>query len=144
MSDSPLHIHTPLVPSSALSQPHGRSVWLKLEALQPSGSFQLRGIGAACTEYLRCGAKRFISSSGGNAGVAVAYAGRCLGIPVTVVVPETTPKRAQSVIRQEKACLIVHGVSWQEANVLAQSMTGPDDLFFIRLTIRCYGKVTPR
>ena len=83
----PLHIETPLFESRPLSILAGRSVWLKMEALQPPGSFKIRGIGFACQEYARRGAKRFISSSGGNAGITVAYAGRYLSIPVIVVVP---------------------------------------------------------
>jgi L-serine/L-threonine ammonia-lyase len=125
----PLHIETPLYPSQALSLHAGRSVWLKLEALQPCGSFKLRGMGYACQEYARRGARRFISSSGGNAGIAVAYAGRHLELPVVVVVPETTSELAKKLIRQEGAELIVHGASWQEANALAQSMVQPTDAF---------------
>ena len=83
-----LHVETPLIESRALSAHAGRPVWLKLDALQPPGSFKIRGIGHACGEYARRGAGRFISSSGGNAGIAVAYAGRQLAIPVVVVVPE--------------------------------------------------------
>ncbi|WP_317202813.1 pyridoxal-phosphate dependent enzyme [Janthinobacterium sp.] len=125
----PLHIETPLFESLALSAAAGRSVWLKLEALQPPGSFKIRGIGLACEEYLRRGATRFISSSGGNAGIAVAYAGRKLGVPVVVVVPETTSARARALIAAEGAQLIVHGPSWQEANALAQSMVTSSDAF---------------
>lgn len=129
MSPSPLHIVTPLVDSRPLSLCCGRVVRLKLDALQPSGSFKLRGIGHACQVYLDQGAKRFISSSGGNAGVAVAYAGYRLGVPVTVVVPETTTKRAQENITQLGAQLIVHGASWQEANARAQAMVSSTDAF---------------
>ncbi len=125
----PLHIQTPLVESRALSIQAGRPVWLKLEAVQPSGSFKIRGIGFACQEYARRGARRFISSSGGNAGMAVAYAGRKLGIPVIVVVPETTTARAKGLIVQEGAEVIVHGASWQDANALAVSMLGESDAF---------------
>lgn len=125
----PLHIETPLIESRALSMLAGRDVWLKLEAVQPPGSFKIRGIGLACQEYLRRGAKRFISSSGGNAGIAVAYAGRHLSVPVVVVVPETTSERARTLIRNENAELIVHGASWQEANALAQSMVTATDAF---------------
>ena len=100
-----------------------------MDALQPPGSFKIRGIGYACQEYARRGAKRFISSSGGNAGIAVAYAGRHLAVPVIVVVPETTTQRARHLIRQEGAELIVHGASWQEANALAQSMVTAQDAF---------------
>ncbi|WP_271106074.1 pyridoxal-phosphate dependent enzyme [Pseudomonas tohonis] len=125
----PLHIQTPLIHSRPLSLAADTEVWLKLEALQPAGSFKLRGIGAACELHARRGTRRFISSSGGNAGIAVAFAGRCLSIPVTVVVPETTTERARALIRQEGAEVIVHGKAWHEANALAQSMLGEADAF---------------
>ncbi|OHV97425.1 serine dehydratase [Janthinobacterium lividum] len=124
-----LHIETPLLNSRALSLHSERAIWLKLEALQPPGSFKIRGIGLACEEYARRGASRFISSSGGNAGIAVAYAGRQLGIPVIVVVPETTSARARALIAQEGAEVIVHGAAWQEANALAQAMLTQQDAF---------------
>lgn len=117
----PLHINTPLLCSRPLSRLSGKDVWLKLDALQPSGSFKLRGVGALCEQQARLGCRRFISSSGGNAGLAVAYCGRMLGIPVTVFVPETTTARARELIVQEGAELIVHGASWQEAHALALS-----------------------
>lgn len=126
---NPLHLETPLFESRALSIHAGRTVWLKLEAMQPPGSFKIRGIGLACQEYSRRGAERFISSSGGNAGIAVAYAGRHLSVPVVVVVPETTTDRAKALILQEGAELIVHGSSWHEANALALSMVGESDAF---------------
>jgi L-serine/L-threonine ammonia-lyase len=112
-----------------LSLHSGRSVWLKLDALQPPGSFKIRGVGHACTEYARRGARRFVSSSGGNAGLAVAYAGRKLGLPVTVVVPQTTSNRAKELLQLENAEIIVHGASWQEANALAVSLVGATDAF---------------
>lgn len=121
----PLHITTPLLHSGALSTPE-QQIWLKLEALQPPGSFKLRGMGHACQTYQQRGARRFISSSGGNAGIAAAYCGRLLGVPVTVVVPQTTTERAKALIAQQGAELIVHGASWQEANALAQSKASGD------------------
>jgi L-serine/L-threonine ammonia-lyase len=125
----PLHITTPLIESTPLSRAAGRAVWLKLEALQPPGSFKIRGIGAACEHYAERGAKRFVSSSGGNAGLAVAYAGRHLSIPVTVVVPATTTERAKDLLRQEGAEVTVYGASWQEANAMAQSLITDTDAF---------------
>lgn len=124
-----LHIETPLLESRALGALTGKTVWLKMEALQPPGSFKIRGMGLACEAYLRRGAKRLICSSGGNAGIAVAYAGRRLGVPVVVVVPESTSERARALIRQEGAELVVHGPSWQEANALALSMVTATDAF---------------
>ncbi|MBS0444807.1 MAG: pyridoxal-phosphate dependent enzyme [Proteobacteria bacterium] len=125
----PLHIPTPLIESRPLSASAGREVWLKLEALQPSGSFKLRGVGAACETHARRGATRLVSSSGGNAGLAVAYAGRRLGMPVLVVVPETATERARALIRQEGAELVVHGASWQEANARAMALLTASDAF---------------
>ncbi len=124
-----LHIATPLLESGALSGSDGAQVWLKMEALQPPGSFKIRGIGHACQEYVKRGAARFVSSSGGNAGIAAAYAGRKLGVPVLVVVPETTTERARELIRRERADIVVHGASFQEANAYAMSILQPDDAF---------------
>ena len=87
----PLHVRTPLLLSQPMSAALGRDVYVKLDALQPSGSFKLRGIGYACQAAVRRGATTLVSSSGGNAGLAVAYSGQRLGAPVAVVVPETTP-----------------------------------------------------
>lgn len=44
----PLHIETPLVKSHKLSEHLGCSVWLKMETMQNSGSFKVRGIGHLC------------------------------------------------------------------------------------------------
>lgn len=117
----PISIQTPLIQSQVLSQKTGATVWLKMESAQPSGSFKLRSISHACLHHQQRGAEKLISSSGGNAGIAVAYTGRQLGIPVTVVVPETTSARAKELIAQEGAEVIVHGASWTQANALAQS-----------------------
>jgi len=124
-----LHIETPLLESRPLTLRSGKEIWLKFEIMQPTGSFKIRGIGLACQEYVRQGAKRFISSSGGNAGIAAAYAGRRLSVPVVVVVPETTTNRAKAFIQNEGADLIVHGTSWHEANRLALSMLRDTDYF---------------
>ena len=118
-----LHIETPLIESIPLGKKVKGKVWLKLEALQPSGSFKLRGIGYACQTYLRRGAKKFVSSSGGNAGIAVAFAGRQLGLPVVVVVPESTTENAIEAIKQEHAEVIVRGGSWQEAHDYSLKLT---------------------
>ena len=118
-----------MLTSRALAPRTGQTVLLKLEALQPPGSFKIRGIGAACQEYARRGAKRLISSSGGNAGIAVAYAGQRLGVSVVVVVPHSTSARARALIHSEGAEIIVHGASWQEANSFALSMLTKADAF---------------
>ncbi len=116
MNGRQIYIATPLIESRALSRHVPGRVWLKMEALQPCGSFKARGMGFACQHYRDQGYTRFVSSSGGNAGLAVAYAGRQLGVPVTVVVPQGTSERAKELIRAESAEVIVWGQSWQEAH----------------------------
>jgi L-serine/L-threonine ammonia-lyase len=124
-----MFIETPLLESRALSERLGKSIWLKMEAMQPTGSFKARGISHACAVYKERGAKRFVSSSGGNAGLAVAYAGRKLGVPVLVVVPETTSERAKHLIGMEGAEVVVHGKSWDEANRFALASCTSADAF---------------
>lgn len=124
-----IHVDTPLIESTPLSALSGRQTLLKLEAVQPTGSFKARGVGHACMEYQKRGASRFISSSGGNAGLAVAYSGRRLGVPVIVVVPKTTSQRAKQFIEMEGAEVIVHGESWNEANAMAQTLVGANSAF---------------
>ncbi|QGY33072.1 pyridoxal-phosphate dependent enzyme [Pantoea cypripedii] len=118
-----ISIKTPLIHSLPLSQRKGCNIWLKMESSQPTGSFKLRSAGHICHHYAREGAKAFVSSSGGNAGIAVAHSGRKLGIPVTVVVPETTSQTARKLIEQEGARLVVRGKVWSEANEYALSLT---------------------
>ena len=125
----PLHIETPLIESRPLSARLNKNVWLKMDALQPSGSFKARGIGHACETYQQQGAARFVACSGGNAGLAVAYAGRQLGIPVVVVVPITTTERAKALIRLENAEVVVHGASFSEANEFALALVGSNDAY---------------
>ncbi|ARU94324.1 pyridoxal-phosphate dependent enzyme [Tatumella citrea] len=124
-----LSIKTPLIESLPLSQSNNARVWLKMEALQPCGSFKLRGVGHACETFYSRGARRFISSSGGNAGLAVAYAGRKLGVPVIVFVPETTSQRAKDLLALEGASVQVAGSSWAEANQAALALAGENDAF---------------
>ena len=117
-----LHVITPLWSSRPLGAAFGGDVLLKMEALQPVGSFKIRGIGALCTALAAQGAPRFVSSSGGNAGYAVAYAGRALGVPVTVVVPRTTSEFMRDKIRGEGAEVREHGDAWDDAHARAQAL----------------------
>lgn len=117
----PFAVVTPLWESEPLSRALGAAVYLKMEALQPVGSFKIRGLGRACAARVAAGARRLVCSSGGNAGLAVAYAGRRLGVPVTVVVPRTTSAWARDRIRGEQAEVIEHGAAWAEAHAYALS-----------------------
>ncbi|KAK5173576.1 catabolic L-serine/threonine dehydratase [Saxophila tyrrhenica] len=85
---------TPLIESSVLSESAGCRIFLKLETLQPGGSFKSRGIANFCLRALKrspCPDRvHFYSNSGGNAGIAAVHAANFLGRPCTVVVPVTT------------------------------------------------------
>jgi len=96
-----------------------RELWVKLESLQPAGSFKLRGIGARCEEAIASGATRLVSSSGGNAGYATAWVGRALRVPVSVVVPETTDAEVRARLAALGADVRVAGRVWDEAHVAA-------------------------
>jgi L-serine/L-threonine ammonia-lyase len=113
------HVATPLWDSQPLSAALGAQVLLKMEAFQPAGSFKSRGMGAACRAASEAGATRVVCSSGGNAGYAVAHAGRQLGLGVTIVVPQTTSAWAKDLIRSEGADVLVHGASWDDAHAYA-------------------------
>ncbi|XWW98524.1 hypothetical protein V2A60_006524 [Cordyceps javanica] len=122
------YIETPLVKSANLSRIAGCNVYLKLENLQPSGSFKSRGIGHFMVEQLKAlraqpggassaAAAHFYSSSGGNAGLACVHAALTLGCQATVVVPLSTSDFMIGKLRQAGATDVVQmGASWQEAD----------------------------
>ncbi|NCG18611.1 MAG: pyridoxal-phosphate dependent enzyme, partial [Rhodobacterales bacterium] len=111
-----MHVHTPLLRSTQISQLRQMDVWLKMESSQPSGSFKMRGIGRAAQRAVANGACRLVSSSGGNAGLAVAHAGRILRVPVLVVVPRRTPVNMQHRIADQGAQVLVYGEVWDDAH----------------------------
>lgn len=117
-----LHLVTPLVHSLPLSQHLGADVFLKLDCLQPPGSFKIRGIGHTVRCAVEDGAKHIVSSSGGNAGLAAAYAAHRLGVQCTVVLPSTTPLEVHDRLRRFGAKVIVHGGVWDEADARAREI----------------------
>ena len=62
-----------------------------------------------CLQAVERGCTRFVSSSGGNAGLAAAYIARQLGLPITVIIPETTPSFIGDKLREEGAEVEVVG-----------------------------------
>ncbi|HEY3217228.1 MAG TPA: threonine/serine dehydratase [Candidatus Eisenbacteria bacterium] len=83
-------LRTPLLPLNFESAP--ARIWLKLENLQPIGSFKLRGSGNAMRLASREALARGVyTASAGNMAQGVAWNARALGVPCTVVVPETAP-----------------------------------------------------
>lgn len=100
----PLARHTPLVPAPALSALSGAEVRLKLDFLQDSGAFKLRG----AANRLLCldapsRARGVVTFSTGNHGVAVALVAQRLSIPATVCVSERVGRVSPSRIERLRA-----------------------------------------
>jgi len=86
-------LRTPLVSSHSLGDRIGAEAYLKLENLQRTGSFKVRGAAYAMSRLSPAArAAGVVTMSAGNAAQAIAYAGRAQGVHVTVVMPETAPK----------------------------------------------------
>ncbi|KAK2766727.1 hypothetical protein FQN54_006041 [Arachnomyces sp. PD_36] len=88
-------VETPLVESSRLSKLAGCRIFLKLENVQPSGSFKSRAMGNLILSHITSSQNQhkrihFFVSSGGNAGLAAVTAAKSLGYPCTVVLPTST------------------------------------------------------
>ena len=126
-----LHVTTPLIESVPLGSITGSEVYLKLECVQPTGSFKIRGIGNACSLSCSDGSTALVASSGGNAGLAVAYSGRRLGVPVTIVVPESTPQLMRDRLRAEGADVVQHGAAWDESHALALEISDKKQAAYI-------------
>jgi threonine synthase len=92
---------TPLVEAPAISERVGARVWLKLEGLNPTGSFKDRGMTCAVSAAVREGSEAVVCASTGNtAASAAAYAARA-GLRGAVIVPEgkiATGKLAQALV----------------------------------------------
>ena len=98
-------------------------VWVKLDCIQPGGSFKIRGIGHLAQKAKASGCTKLCSSSGGNAGMATAYAASTIdGMTATVIVPSTTPKFCQEKIESLGAEVLVRGDVWDEADQHVKKM----------------------
>jgi len=128
---------TPLVPAPQLGRRTGADVWLKLENLQRTGSFKLRGaaarLAALAGEAAAGGApKRVIAASAGNHGLGVALAAQTFGIDATVLVSAQTPEVKRAGIAALGAKVEVAGATYDEAEAVARARAAADaDLVFV-------------
>jgi len=107
---------TPLIEAGAF--PPAGTVWLKLEQLQHTGCFKVRGalnriLSAA--ERAELPAAGVVAASGGNAGLAVAYAAARRSLPARVYVPETAPAVKVARIRGYGADVVQTGSKYADA-----------------------------
>ena len=97
---------------------HDIRVWIKHENHHPTQSFKIRnGLAAVTALTAEERAKGAIGASTGNHGQGVAYAGKLLGVPVAICVPEGNNPEKNAAIRALGAELIETGVSYDETVV---------------------------
>jgi threonine dehydratase len=95
----PLAVRTPLIRLNVPDAPN--EIWLKLENLQPIGSFKLRGAAYAMLTTPRSMLDRGVyTASAGNMAQGVAYVARELGVPCAVIVPEHAPETKLAAIER--------------------------------------------
>ncbi|WP_457091918.1 threonine ammonia-lyase [Microvirga sp. P5_D2] len=125
-------LRTPLVPSPRLSQLTGATVCVKHENMQPTGSFKERG---AVTKLESLTAEErqrgVIAMSAGNHAQAVAYHARRLGIPATIVMPESAPLVKAENTRSYGARVILFGETLYESAAKAQEIAASESLVFV-------------
>lgn len=115
------HIHrTPLIRSNSLSAMTGADVHLKLENLQKTGAFKVRG---AFNKLLAVAEKRVAAASMGNHAQAVAYAAGMLGKKSVIVMPETAAIVKQEATRGYGAEVVLRGEQFSDALAYARSLT---------------------
>tara|TARA_B100000579_G_scaffold433717_1_gene453044 strand:- start:1052 stop:2002 length:951 start_codon:yes stop_codon:yes gene_type:complete len=127
---SPFINHTPLIHSEFLSK--NRSVKLKLESLQKTGSFKLRG---ALNKLLSLSDKQknkgVIAVSTGNHGKGVAYASSLLGINSTIYMSSMVPKYRKEAIESLGARVEIVGTNSDEADLFARNISEKENITLV-------------
>jgi threonine dehydratase len=113
---------TPLIDAAPVKEDPapGARLLLKLDNLQPTGSFKVRG--ASNTLMTLTDAQKqagLITASGGNHGLGVAYAAAMAGCPAVIYLPTSTPQAKAEKLRSWGADVVSVGEVWDEANVAA-------------------------
>ena len=127
---SPFINHTPLIHSEFLSK--NRSVKLKLESLQKTGSFKLRG---ALNKLLSLSDKQknkgVIAVSTGNHGKGVAYASSLLGINSTIYMSSMVPTYRKEAIESLGARVEIVGTNSDEADLFARNISEKENITLV-------------
>jgi threonine dehydratase len=124
--------YSPCPPSIPLSDITGMKIFCKLDNLQRTGSFKERGARNALAQLSGDQQKRgVIAASAGNHAQALAYQGRLLGIPATVVMPRFAPLIKVSTCQQLGATVVLHGTDFGEARAHAHKIAAEKGLAYI-------------
>lgn len=124
---------TPQYAWPLLARRAGCEVWVKHENQTPVGAFKIRG-GITYLEALlrqKHQVKGIISATRGNHGQSLAFAGRALNVPVTVVVPHGNSGEKNAAMRALGARLIEHGRDFDEAREIATQLAASESLHFV-------------
>ncbi len=125
-------IATPLIHSPSFSRMTGAEVYLKLENLQKTGSFKIRGAtNAILARRDAIGPGGVITASAGNHAQGVALAAREIGIPATIVMPESASLAKQEATRSYGARVLLRGERLAESLAIAEEMADREGLFYI-------------
>ncbi len=123
---------TPCTEAPGLSELVGARVFCKLEYKQRTGSFKERGARNALSLLpAEARTRGVVAASAGNHALALAWHGRDLGIPVTVVMPRTAPIVKQTRCAAYGARVLLHGANIGEAKDRADELVASDGLTYI-------------
>jgi threonine dehydratase len=123
---------SPCVPSVPLSDLTGCRVWCKLDLLQRTGSFKERGARNALLLLDDAARSRgVIAASAGNHALGLAWHGRLLGVPVTVVMPRFAPLVKVETCRRLGARVILEGTTFDEARTSAARLAVEEGLTLV-------------
>lgn len=123
--------HTPLVESASLSLRAGVPVYLKLETVQPTGSFKVRGATNTLAQMADEGVTKVVTASTGNHGRALAYAARALGIDAAVCMSSLVPKNKVDAVSALGARVVIIGRSQDDAQVEALRLASEEGYAFV-------------
>jgi threonine dehydratase len=124
--------HSPCPHSIPLSELTGMQIYCKLDNLQRTGSFKERGAANALAQLSPDQKKRgVIAASAGNHAQALAYQGKLLGIPATVVMPKFAPLIKVSNCQKLGATVVMHGKDFGEAKAHAHEIAAERGLAYI-------------
>ena len=124
--------YSPCPPSIPLSEVTGMEIFCKLDNLQRTGSFKERGARNALAQLLPDQQKRgVIAASAGNHAQALAYQGKLLGIPATVVMPKFAPLIKVNNCQKLGATIVLHGKDFGEAKARAHEIANEQGLAYI-------------